>query len=639
MTIRNISELNAILERSNASWRAVENHMTRMAPEERQRMLGLKVDRKLLSDLAARPRAFSVILGLPTAVDWRNFNGQNHVSPIKNQAQCGSCVSFCVSAALESTTSISGAGMVDLSEADLHFCSNHGANCGGWWPSDAIDEAKRRGVTTEDLFPYPVDASGNVSAICQTNPNRDSQLYRPGSFSTLQTMGERKQWLATRGPVCAAFHVYDDFFGYNGTSIYRHVTGNHAGYHCVEVVGYSDTDSCWIVKNSWGSNWGDDGYFRISYGECGIDDTSQDRDPNGAVNQFPMYGIDGIQTPSAWRAFELSGAGSADPKTRVAAVSRIPGSMELWWIAPNGSVQAAYWYEGGNWQRYELAPQGSAAPGGGIDAVSRIPGSMEVWWVGSNGSIQAAFWYEGGSWQRYELAPAGSASLGGALSAVSRISNSMELWWIGSNGSIQANYWYEGGNWQRYELAPAGSASLSGSIASVSRIPSSMELWWTGANGSIQANFWYEGSSWQRYELAPAGSASINGSISAVSRIPSSMELWWIGGNGSIQAKFWYEGNNWQGYELAPPGSASLSGGLAAVSRISNSMELWWVGSNGSIQANFWYEGGNWQRYELDPAGSASLSGGIAVTARIPGSMELWWVGANGTIRDNYWYG
>jgi len=74
-------------------------------------------------------------------------------------------------------------------------------------------------------------------------------------------------------------------------------------------------------------------------------------------------------------------------------VSRISNSMELWWIGPNGSVQDAFWYDGGQWQRFELAPAGSASPNGGIGAVHRIPGSMELWWIGGNGSIEDAFWY------------------------------------------------------------------------------------------------------------------------------------------------------------------------------------------------------------------------------------------------------
>jgi len=67
--------------------------------------------------------------------------------------------------------------------------------------------------------------------------------------------------------------------------------------------------------------------------------------------------------------------------------------MEVWWVAPNGSVQDAYWYEGAQWQRFELAAAGSASTSSGITSLSRVPGSMEVWWVSPNGSVQDAFFY------------------------------------------------------------------------------------------------------------------------------------------------------------------------------------------------------------------------------------------------------
>jgi hypothetical protein len=140
---------------------------------------------------------------------------------------------------------------------------------------------------------------------------------------------------------------------------------------------------------------------------------------------------------------------------------------------------------------------------GGIFALSRIPNSMEVWWVGANGSVQGAFWYEGSEWQEYELAPAGSASTKGGITAVSRIPDSMEVWWIGVDGSVQDAFWYEGGAWGQFELAPAGSTSMSGGIASVSRIPNSMEIWWARTGGSIRDAFWYEGENWQQFNLQP----------------------------------------------------------------------------------------------------------------------------------------
>ncbi|WP_173346301.1 C1 family peptidase [Pseudoduganella dura] len=633
----NVSNVRHLLNLAGNPWSARESRITALDDDARRSLLGVLVDRRQLAELARKPRFATAIAGLPVAMDWRNVGGRNHISPVKDQKHCGACVSFCVCAAVESVVSIATGQITDLSEADLHFCSSHGAGCGGWWPSDAIDQATARGIPVDELFPYDSAFDGAGTPGCRIDPHREARLYRPSGQSVLMTTAERKQWLSSRGPVCAAFHVYDDFF-LAGTGIYRHLTGNHAGYHCVEVVGYSDTDRCWIAKNSWGPDWGDSGFFRIGYGECGIDDTSTDRDPDGSLNQFPMYGIEGVQIPGGWRGFELAPQGSAALNGGLAAVTRIPGSMETWWIGENGSVQAAFWYDGGQWQRYELAPAGSASPEGAIAAVSRIPGSMETWWIGANGSVQAAFWYEGGQWTRYELAPAGSASPAGGIAVVSRIPGSMELWWTGANGSVQGAFWYEGGQWTRYELAPGGSAAADGAITVVSRIPGSMELWWVTGNGSVQAAFWYEGGQWTRYELAPAGSASPQGGIAAVSRIPGSMELWWTGANASVQAAFWYEGGQWTRYELAPAGHASVNGGIAAVSRIPNSLELWWIGGDGSVQDAFWYEGNAWQRFALAPAGSASASGRIASVSRIPDSMELWWTGSNGSIGDSFWY-
>ena len=341
----------------------------------------------------------------------------------------------------------------------------------------------------------------------------------------------------------------------------------------------------------------------------------------------------------SWKEFELAPTNAAFNSSKVTSVSRIHNSMEIWWIGANGSVQDAYWYDGGKWGRFELAPADSAAPNGGITAVSRIPGSMEVWWIGANGSVQGAFWYEGGQWGRYELAPAGSASTSGGIKAVSGIPTSMEVWWIGANGSVQDAYWYDGGKWGRFELAPAGSAATSGGIKAVSRIPTSMEVWWIGANGSVQDAYWYDGGKWGRFELAPAGSAAASGGITRYHVSLISMEVWWIGANGSVQDACWYDGGSMADDSSWPqPAVPQLIGGITAVSRIPNSMEVWWVGANGSVQDAYWYDNAQWQRFELAPAGSAAPNGGITAVSRIPGSMEVWWIGADSSIQDAYWY-
>ena len=62
----------------------------------------------------------------------------------------------------------------------------------------------------------------------------------------------------------------------------------------------------------------------------------------------------------SWAQFSLAPTTSAAMASRIAVVSRIANSMELWWIANDGSVQGAYWYQGSTWQRYELAPAACA---------------------------------------------------------------------------------------------------------------------------------------------------------------------------------------------------------------------------------------------------------------------------------------
>ena len=336
-----------------------------------------------------------------------------------------------------------------------------------------------------------------------------------------------------------------------------------------------------------------------------------------------------------WKDFELFGAASVAPKSPLASVSRIEGSMEVWWFRPDGGVQGAYWYEGGQWTKYELAPANSAI-GNSLTAVSRIPGSLEVWWRGADGSLQAAYWYDGHSWQRYSIAPAGSVTADSGMASVSRLPNTMELWWVAPDGAVKGAYWYDGGQWQTYTLAPAGSASTATSIAAVSRIPGSMEVWWVAPNGAVKGAYWYEGGQWQLYELSPPNSASNSSGIAAVSRIPGSMEVWWVGNDASIKGAYWYDGANWSTYTLAPAASATIGTKIAAVSRITGSMEIWWCDST-RLKGAYWYDGQPWKLYSL---GNYSLSGlgGLAAVSRLSTSMEIWAVGVMGSLVDTYWY-
>jgi C1A family cysteine protease len=211
----------------------------------------------------------------PPAIDLRQTSAGNMITPIRSQGACGSCVAFATSAAVEGTLRVQSgdAGLeLDLSEAYLFYCkaASEGRNCGpgpqgGWQPAKALDVFKDGGVPDESCFPY---TSGDQA--CAVSSDWEGKAATIADWRKLNTPAEMKEWLPTRGPIVASMAAYEDLRHYAG-GVYSHVVGELLGGHCICVVGYDDEQSFWIVKNSWGDIWGEGGFFRIAYGQCGID--------------------------------------------------------------------------------------------------------------------------------------------------------------------------------------------------------------------------------------------------------------------------------------------------------------------------------------------------------------------------------
>lgn len=210
------------------------------------------------------PQAFRGVR--PTKIDWR---AAGRVSPIRFQGTCSSCVAFATCAAMESALAIqeSEPPSVDLSEADLFYCGCGDCCNTGWDFIPALERASQ-GVGLEADFPYV------VSSVCKSIP----PAVKVSSWKTALSADDRR-WALVAGPVVAGMRVFDDFRYYKG-GIYEYAAGDEVGLHAVCIVGYDDDASCWIVKNSWSRNWGEDGFFRIAYGQCGLD------------QEFPFIAVD-----------------------------------------------------------------------------------------------------------------------------------------------------------------------------------------------------------------------------------------------------------------------------------------------------------------------------------------------------------
>jgi C1A family cysteine protease len=276
-----LAHVQAAIRESGAKWVAATTELTGLSRQEKELRLGAVPPPDQASlDTRERIARASLEAGVgitapcaPAAYDLTNVAGKNFITPVRNQRNCGSCVAFGTIAAVEGTTRVKRNDPsldVDLSEAHLFYCHGaaEGRNCGnGWWPDNALNAARDKGVVDETCYPY---TAGDQP--CRPCSDWQSRVTKISAWSQLSTAASMKEWLSTNGPVAACFKVYDDFYSYH-SGIYRYVTGDLLGGHCVCVVGYNDADGCWLCKNSWGTTFGENGFFRIGYGECGIDYT------------------------------------------------------------------------------------------------------------------------------------------------------------------------------------------------------------------------------------------------------------------------------------------------------------------------------------------------------------------------------
>ena len=255
---------------------------------------------------------------LPSHWNWQDYGG---VSAVKNQGSCGACYAFATVADLESRLLIDGAGNYDISENNAKECTWYALNtysggCTGgsdWWVADLFTQ---KGTVSESCDPY------TYSSGCKTScPFQKTLLdWLQISGSHVPSPEVLKNYILNYGPVEAAMYASFPGFSYYNGSYTLYYPGNDAPNHAVLIVGWDDqltyTDNeghiahgAWIVKNSWGSYWGDNGFFYIAYGSASIGEYAavtkswQDYDSSGKLYYYDEGGWTysfGYGTKTAW---------------------------------------------------------------------------------------------------------------------------------------------------------------------------------------------------------------------------------------------------------------------------------------------------------------------------------------------------
>ncbi len=273
-TDQDLQEIRKAIKEKGAKWEAGDNWVFRLSKEERKNLMG---DLPVKYLPAKIPQPLSG-LSLPDSFDWRSYNGYNWTTSIKNQLTCGNCWAHASCGALETVVKITlnepnlSNTSIDLSELYMTSCSGRGCEL-GWDQSSSLQFIKVNGVPDQVCFPgnLPPAPCGDT---CSNKYNRsifieDWYYYGSGVSVDSNDVNAIKDRIYNHGPVTVHFLVYEDFGGYQ-SGVYEHTWGDPEDWHAVSMVGWNDVDSCWICKNSWGPDWGDDGWFRIRMIHAGV---------------------------------------------------------------------------------------------------------------------------------------------------------------------------------------------------------------------------------------------------------------------------------------------------------------------------------------------------------------------------------
>lgn len=304
---QNLKRIKEINSNPKYTWKAGVNHLTDRIPSEIDALKGLN------RDLSFHTHKFSsykpskdFLYNLPKEVDWRK---EGVTTPVKNQGSCGSCWAFSVAAVLESHIAIqNNKTQLIVSEQELvdcvvneHKCGGSGG-CNGATQELGFDYIQKNGVTLLEDYPYTA-RNGKCQAAQKHKVAQISSFVKlpENDYNALMTA------VATHGPV--AISVAADEWSFYDSGVYNGDCGVVID-HAVTLEGYGtdeEGNDFWLVRNSWGSGWGEEGYIRISREKsaqdvkCGIDkNPASGSGCEGGPSEITVCGQCGILSDSSF---------------------------------------------------------------------------------------------------------------------------------------------------------------------------------------------------------------------------------------------------------------------------------------------------------------------------------------------------
>lgn len=237
------------------SYTMAHNQFSDMHKHEKEAYMGLRLPENFKAPVWTASNGLES--SAPASLDWRS---SSCLQPVKNQGGCGSCWAFSAIGSLEFAACAKYGYPMNLSEQQLVDCDPYDGGCGGGWYYDAWKYLQSYGSNGGSDYPYTAQQGScryNSGAV-RAYPSGYSQISaNPSSIiNALQS-----------GPVSIAVNAVDSFMSYS-SGVY--VSNSCGGYpnHAIMTVGYGNEGGYdyWIVRNSWGSSWGQGGYAYVYRG-------------------------------------------------------------------------------------------------------------------------------------------------------------------------------------------------------------------------------------------------------------------------------------------------------------------------------------------------------------------------------------
>lgn len=232
------------------------------------------IDQESPSPFAQVSGSATPLLGLPTSYDLRTSGG---LTGVKNQGQCGSCWAFSTVGVLEGLIKTNTGASIDLSEQFLVSCNRNSWSCdGGWFAHDYHKTTlgslqSVAGAVLEADMPY--STSNGTCTPVSNHPYTLASWSYVGNGSSVAATDAIKNAIYSYGPVGAAVCVGSAFLSYSGGVFKTNeasTCSSNSVNHAIVLMGWDDSTQTWLLRNSWGTSWGESGYMRIAWGTSNI---------------------------------------------------------------------------------------------------------------------------------------------------------------------------------------------------------------------------------------------------------------------------------------------------------------------------------------------------------------------------------